>query len=124
MTRDRSTTCHFIPPYLLEKVGATDALALDEQLRLRRNASAAEPRSSAARAVDVAAWVATGAVSRIDTDDDPTLTARRTWRCYVPRGPAVIPCGGTHVPDLSHLPRVTVEYRPTDEGFEQVTALR
>lgn len=69
----------------------------------------------------LAAWVATGAVSRIDTGGDPTLTARRAWRCDVPDGPAVIPCGGTHVPDLSHLGRVRVEYRPTDDGFEQLT---
>ena len=50
------TACHFIPPYLLERVGAADALLLDEQLRVRRTARAAEPRTSAARAVDVAAW--------------------------------------------------------------------
>ncbi|WP_310529275.1 protealysin inhibitor emfourin [Nocardioides sp.] len=56
MTGDRATTCTFIPPYLLERVGAVDALALDEQLRLRRTARAAEPHTSAARAVDVAAW--------------------------------------------------------------------
>jgi alanyl-tRNA synthetase len=71
----------------------------------------------------LAAWVATAAVSRIDTGGDPTLTSRRSWRCDVPGGPAVIPCGGTHVPDLSHLPRVRVEYRPTDEGFEQLTTV-
>jgi alanyl-tRNA synthetase len=69
------------------------------------------------------AWVATAATSRIDTGGDPTLTARRTWHCDVPGGPAVIPCGGTHVPDLGHLGRVRVEYRPTDEGFEQLTTL-
>jgi alanyl-tRNA synthetase len=69
------------------------------------------------------AWVATGAVSRIDTGGDPTLASRRTWRCDVPGGPAVIPCGGTHVPDLTHLPRVSVEYRRTDDGFEQLTTL-
>lgn len=48
--------CTFIPPYLLERVGAADALVLDEQLRVRRSARAAEPRSTAARAVGVAAW--------------------------------------------------------------------
>lgn len=56
MTRDLTTTCTFIPPYLLERVGAVDSLVLDEQLRVRRNARAAEPRTTAARAVDVAAW--------------------------------------------------------------------
>jgi len=69
----------------------------------------------------LAAWLATSTPSVVDTGGDPTLTSRRTWRCDVPGGPAVIPCGGTHVPDLGQLPRIRVEYRPTDEGFEQLT---
>ena len=69
----------------------------------------------------LAGWLETGAASVVDTGGDPTLTSRRTWRCDVPGGPALIPCGGTHVPDLAHLPRVRVEYRPTDDGVEQVT---
>ncbi len=67
------------------------------------------------------AWVATGAVSRLDTDGDPTLSARRRWICDVPGGPAVIPCGGTHVADLSALGTVRVAYAPTPDGFEQRT---
>lgn len=49
-------TCTFIPPWLLERIGAAGALALDEQLRVRRSARAAGPRTTAARAVDVPAW--------------------------------------------------------------------
>ncbi len=69
------------------------------------------------------AWVATGAVSRLETDGDPTLTARRRWVCDVPGGPAVIPCGGTHVSDLSKLGAVRVAYTPTPNGFEQRTEI-
>lgn len=69
------------------------------------------------------AWVATGAVSRLETDGDPTLSARRRWVCDVPGGPAVIPCGGTHVADLSALGAVRVAYAPTAEGFDQRTTL-
>jgi alanyl-tRNA synthetase len=76
----------------------------------------------AARADDLlAGWVATGAPSRIETGGAPTLSARRRWWCDVPGGPALIPCGGTHVPDLRRLGRVTVSYRPTDDGFEALT---
>ena len=71
----------------------------------------------------LAAWVERGAVSRIDTDGDPTLAARRTWFCDVPGGPAVIPCGGTHVADIADLVAVRVAYAPTDEGFEVVTTV-
>jgi alanyl-tRNA synthetase len=72
----------------------------------------------------LASWIATGAPSRIDTGGDPTLSARRSWHCDVPGGPAEIPCGGTHVPDLSHLSAATVTYAPTADGFEAVTTVR
>jgi alanyl-tRNA synthetase len=70
------------------------------------------------------AWVATAAPSRVDTDGDPTLSARRRWWCDVPGGPAVIPCGGTHVSDLSALGRVRIAIARTDEGFEIRTTAR
>ena len=68
-------------------------------------------------------WVAAGAPSRIETDGDPTLAARRRWVCAVPGGPAVIPCGGTHVADVSDLARVRVAYAATEDGFEQHTTV-
>lgn len=68
-------------------------------------------------------WVVTGVPSRIGTGGDPTLEARRTWRCELPGGPATIPCGGTHVPDLSVLGRVRVAYQATEDGFEQRTTV-
>jgi len=71
----------------------------------------------------LAGWVARGAVSRVDTDGDPTIAARRRWFCDVPGGPAVIPCGGTHVADIASLGVVRVAYAPTDEGFEVLTTV-
>ncbi|WP_257952735.1 M4 family metallopeptidase [Nocardioides sp. B-3] len=63
-------TCTFIPPRLLERIGAADALALDEQLRVRRSARAAGARTTAARAVDVPAWTVH------DADNATTLPGR------------------------------------------------
>ena len=68
-------------------------------------------------------WVSHGAVSRVDTDGDPTLAARRRWFCDVPGGPAVIPCGGTHVADIAALGTVRVGYAPTETGFEVLTSV-
>ncbi len=68
-------------------------------------------------------WVTRGAVSRIETDGDPTLAARRRWWCDVEGGPAVIPCGGTHVADLAALGRVRVAYAATEDGFEVRTSV-
>jgi len=84
-----------------------------------------KPREDVAAYADalLAGWVATGASSRIETGGDPTLSARRRWWCDVPGGPAVIPCGGTHVPDLGRLGRVRVAYEPTEDGFEVVTTV-
>jgi hypothetical protein len=70
MTGDLTTTCTFIPPYLLEQIGAADALLLDQQLRVRRSARAAEPRTSDASAVDVPAWTVH------DADNATTLPGR------------------------------------------------
>ncbi len=64
------------------------------------------------------AWVGTAALSRVDTGGDPTLSARRRWWCDVPGGPAVIPCGGTHVSDLGALGGVRIALDRTDSGFE------
>ena len=36
----------------------------------------------------------------------------------------MIPCGGTHVPDIALLGSVRVEYRPTAEGFEVKAVIR
>ncbi len=69
------------------------------------------------------AWVATAAPSRVDTDGDPTLSARRRWWCDVPGGPAVIPCGGTHVSDLGVLGGVRIALARTDSGFEVRTTV-
>ncbi len=49
-------SCSFIPPWLLERVGALGSLALDEQLRARREARSVQPRNLAVAAVDVAPW--------------------------------------------------------------------
>jgi alanyl-tRNA synthetase len=107
--------------------GAYDAYRCGKSLRKAGFDAPAFLAAGAAVAEEVdallAAWVATGALSRVETDGDPTLTARRHWVCGVPGGPADIPCGGTHVPDLAALGRVTVALAPTDEGFEVRTTV-
>ena len=96
----------------LRKAGFDAAAFLDERDVVAADADAL-----------LTSWIASGASSRVDTGDDPTLCARRSWHCDVPGGPAVIPCGGTHVPDLGALGRVTVRYAPTDTGFEAFTTV-
>jgi alanyl-tRNA synthetase len=107
--------------------GAYDAYRCGKSLRkagFDAAAFLAERQAVAAEADTLlAAWVASGAPSRIDTGGDPTVCGRRTWRSDVPGGPAVIPCGGTHVPDLGALGGVTVRYEPTETGFEAFTTV-
>ena len=111
----------------IEPDGAYDAYRAGKSLRKAGFDAAgflAERDDVAAEAnALLAAWVARGAVSRVDTGGDPTLTARRTWFCDVPGGPAVIPCGGTHVADIASLRAVRVAYQPSDEGFEVLTSV-
>lgn len=55
----------------------------------------------------LAAWVASAASSRIETDG-PTIIDRRRWHCELPQGEAVILCGGTHVDSLAEFAAITV----------------
>lgn len=55
----------------------------------------------------LAAWVSSGAASRIETDG-PTIVDRRRWHCALPEGEAVILCGGTHVSSLTEFSRISV----------------
>lgn len=61
----------------------------------------------------LAAWVASGAESAIETDG-PTIVDRRNWRCALPEGEAVILCGGTHVRSLGEFASITVELASPD----------
>jgi alanyl-tRNA synthetase len=55
----------------------------------------------------LAGWVATGGAVRVEREHE-SLSARRSWVCELPEGRAALPCGGTHISDLSELGQVTV----------------
>lgn len=55
----------------------------------------------------LAAWVASGASSRIETEGR-TIVDRRRWHCDLPDGVALILCGGTHVGSLAEFDSITV----------------
>lgn len=58
-------------------------------------------------------WVSSGASSEVETDG-PTIVDRRRWRCELPEGDAVIPCGGTHVLSLSEFSSIVVSLEMPD----------
>lgn len=67
-------------------------------------------------------WVAAGGQVVIDTGDDTSVAARRTWTCALPDGLASYPCGGTHVVSLADLPLgISVRYDATQDGFRATT---
>lgn len=61
----------------------------------------------------LAAWVDSGAASRIETEG-PTIVDRRRWHCELPEGEAVILCGGTHVTSLAEFASISVTLDLTD----------
>lgn len=61
----------------------------------------------------LSAWVASGAQSDVETDGQ-AITDRRRWRCALPEGDAVIPCGGTHVRSLAEFASISVTLEMTD----------
>ncbi len=66
-------------------------------------------------------WTASGGASAVETDGDQRLTARRRWTAHLQQATVTIPCGGTHVADLSELQPTSVRYEITDEGFRVLT---
>lgn len=55
----------------------------------------------------LAEWARAGGAVRIERDD-AAITARRMWVCALPVGEVRIPCGGTHVDDLSAFAGIEV----------------
>jgi len=61
----------------------------------------------------LAAWVASGAPSRIEVDGE-TIVDRRRWVCELPEGTASILCGGTHVSSLAEFASIRVSLDLSD----------
>lgn len=61
----------------------------------------------------LAAWVASGSTSGIEADG-PTIVDRRRWRCALPEGDALIPCGGTHVRSVDEFAAISVALEMRD----------
>ncbi|EQM80365.1 MULTISPECIES: hypothetical protein [Microbacterium] len=61
----------------------------------------------------LAAWIASGASSSIETEG-PTIVDRRRWHCSLPEGEAVILCGGTHADSLAAFGSITVSLDLSD----------
>jgi len=61
----------------------------------------------------LAAWVASGAASRIEVDGE-TIVDRRRWVCELPEGTASILCGGTHATSLAEFGSIRVSLDLTD----------
>ncbi len=61
----------------------------------------------------LAAWVASGAPSRIEVDGE-TIVDRRRWVCELPEGTASILCGGTHATSLAEFASIRVSLDLTD----------
>jgi alanyl-tRNA synthetase len=69
----------------------------------------------------LADWIAAGGAVRIEADG-AALADRRTWVCELPSATVRIPCGGTHVTDLTELAAATVTFSqtPVEGGLEVV----
>ena len=68
----------------------------------------------------LAAWVASGAPSRIEVDGE-TIVDRRRWVCVLPEGTASILCGGTHVSSLAEFASIRVSLDLTDPQLLEMT---
>ncbi|WP_107773395.1 protealysin inhibitor emfourin [Nocardioides sediminis] len=76
MTSSRETTCTFVPPYVLERLGASDALVADAAFRARREQAAAvrTARPEAGAAPGEPAWTVHTAGNREVLPGEPVRT--------------------------------------------------
>jgi len=110
----------------IHKDGAVDEYRLGKSLR-RAGFDTAEFAASLSEReqrinAQLAAWVATGAPSRIVTDG-PTIVDMRRWECELPEGTASIPCGGTHVHALSEFAAISVSLDLSDPQLLMMTTV-
>lgn len=103
---------------------STDTYRIGKSLRRKGfTPTALEDPSAVAERVNtqLTQWIAAGGAVRIDRDDD-ALSARRTWVCELPTGLPDIPCGGTHIHNISEFSEITASLttREIDGGLELI----
>lgn len=91
--------------------GAVDEYRLGKSLRkagfdTEGFAASLEEREERINA-QLAAWVASGAPSRVEVEGE-TIVDRRRWVCELLEGTASILCGGTHASSLAEFVSITV----------------
>ncbi|MDR2320457.1 MAG: hypothetical protein LBE60_02285 [Microbacterium sp.] len=101
----------------IDEGGAVDEYRLGKSLRKAGFDTEGFAASLAEREerinAQLAAWVASGASSRIEVDGE-TIVDRRRWVCGLPEGTASILCGGTHVSSLAEFASIRVSLDLTD----------
>lgn len=65
----------------------------------------------------ISEWIGSGADIHMEVPS-PYLDSFRKWKCDLPEGKAVIPCGGTHLTSLDELSEVTVSIQVSQEEPE------
>ncbi|MFE9422547.1 metal-dependent hydrolase [Kitasatospora sp. NPDC006697] len=118
---------------VMDTEASTDTYRLGKSLRKKGfTAEAADDLPALAEALPavtaavnerLAGWVAADAPVRIEVPG-PELTARRTWHCELPAGPAQLACGGTHLHRLGQLSALETELTLSADGTELVAVTR
>lgn len=105
---------------VMDTEGSTDVYRFGKSLRKR----GFDPTGLADQLDEIVArvsgtlqeWIASAAVVVVADAGDRRITAPRRWTCVLPDGLAEMPCGGTHLPDLSALAAVEVDYQLAQDG--------
>lgn len=109
------------------EIGATaslDVYRLGKSLRKKGFDRDAFMADLSDRAATINATLATMLASPAPVSLTPTegpLGDRRLWSTRLNGTPVSMPCGGTHVADLSQIARITVTLEPVEDGFAMRT---
>jgi alanyl-tRNA synthetase len=105
---------------VMDTRGSTDAYRFGKSLRKR----GFDPTGFSDQLDEIVArvrrtlqeWIASEAVVVVADGGDRRVTAPRRWTCALPDGLAEMPCGGTHLRDLSTLAAVDIDYQLARDG--------
>jgi alanyl-tRNA synthetase len=105
---------------VMDREGSTDTYRFGKSLRKKgfdaAAFTAALPDVVESVEAQLARWISSAAVVKVEDDGDRRITGRRRWTCALPEGVGEMSCGGTHLTRLDQLAAIDVHYSVAEDA--------